>query len=284
MRIDFHTHLFPEKIAQRALAQLVENTRPYVSKYGEAVPHTDGTVAGLTASSRAAGLDISVVMPSATSPRPSQTINNFAAQVDALPGLRSFGSVHPHSPDAMAELERLASLGLKGIKLHPEYQGFFADSPESVAVVKKAAELGLWVLLHAGEDIGMPPPVHCAPVHSLRLCEAVPQARIILAHFGGYRQWEQVEEALPELCRYTVLLDTSFCLPNERGEWDRFARLVRGIGPERVLFGSDSPWGDQSQALAAAREFLDAYGFTPEERDAVLGGNAARILSPGGRP
>ena len=184
----------------------------------------------------------------------------------------------------MQELERLASLGLKGIKLHPEYQGFFADSPESVAVVKKAAELGLWVLLHAGEDIGMPPPVHCAPVHSLRLCEAVPQARIILAHFGGYRQWEQVEEALPELCRYTVLLDTSFCLPNERGEWDRFARLVRGIGPERVLFGSDSPWGDQSQALAAAREFLDAYGFTPEERDAVLGGNAARILSPGGRP
>ena len=275
MRIDFHTHLFPEKIAQRALAQLVENTRPYVSKYGEAVPHTDGTVAGLTASSRAAGLDISVVMPSATSPRPSQTINNFAAQVDALPGLRSFGSVHPHSPDAMAELERLASLGLKGIKLHPEYQGFFADSPESVAVVKKAASLGLWVLFHAGEDIGMPPPVHCTPAHAAWLCEAVPQAKIILAHFGGYRLWAEVERMLPSL---PVYLDTSFCLPNERGEWDRFARILRAAGPGRVLFGSDSPWGDQAQALSAAQEFLEAYGFSGEEQDAVLGGNAARIL------
>ena len=278
MLIDFHTHLFPDKLAARALAQLVENTRPYVSRYGRAEPHTDATAAGLTASSRAAGLDFSVVMPIATSPRPSQTINNFAAQVDRMPGLRSFGSVHPHSPDAMQELERLASLGLKGIKLHPEYQGFFADSPESVAVVKKAAELGLWVLLHAGEDIGMPPPVHCAPVHSLRLCEAVPQARIILAHLGGYRLWAQVEEALPALRRHTVYLDTSFCLPNERGEWARFARIIRGLGPDRVLFGSDSPWADQGEALSAAREFLEAGGFTPEERAGILGRNAARIL------
>lgn len=278
MLIDFHTHLFPDKIAERALAQLVENTRPYRSRYGETKPHTDATVNGLAASSRAAGLDVSVVMPIATSPRPSETINNFAAQVDAVPGLRSFGSVHPHSPDAMKELERAASLGLRGIKLHPEYQGFFADGPESVAVVKKAASLGLWVLFHAGEDIGMPPPVHCAPEHVARLCDAVPEARIILAHLGGYRLWEQVETMLPSL---PVYLDTSFCLPNERGEWERFCRILRGIGPERVLFGSDSPWADQAEALAAAREFLDTYGFSAPEQAAILGGNAARILGIG---
>lgn len=150
MLIDFHTHLFPDAIAGKALARLAENTRPYVSVYGETRPHTDATAAGLAASSREAGLDVSVVMPIATSPRPSETINNFAAQVDAMPGLRSFGSVHPDNPDAMKELERAASLGLKGIKLHPEYQGFYADSPACAAVVKKAAELGLWVLFHAG--------------------------------------------------------------------------------------------------------------------------------------
>lgn len=111
MLIDFHTHLFPDAIAGKALARLVENIRPYVSVYGETRPHTDATAAGLAASSRAAGLDVSVVMPIATSPRPSETINNFAAQVDAMPGLRSFGSVHPDNPDAMKELERAAILG-----------------------------------------------------------------------------------------------------------------------------------------------------------------------------
>ena len=275
MLIDFHTHLFPDAIAEKARARLVENPRPYASVYGETRPHTDATTAGLTASSRAAGLDVSVVMPIATSPRPSETINNFAAQVDALPGLRSFGSVHPDNPDAMKELERAASLGLRGIKLHPEYQGFFADSPACAAVVKKAAELGLWVLFHAGEDIGMPPPVHCTPAHVVRLRDRVPGAKIILAHMGGYRCWDEVERMLPSM---DVYLDTSFCLPNERGEWDRFARIIRAAGCGRVLFGSDSPWADQAEALAAAREFLAAYGFSGEEQAAVLGGNAARIL------
>lgn len=275
MLIDFHTHLFPDAIAGKALARLVENTRPYVSVYGETRPHTDATAAGLAASSRAAGLDVSVVMPIATSPRPSETINNFAAQVDAMPGLRSFGSVHPDNPDAMKELERAASLGLKGIKLHPEYQGFFADSAACAAMVKKAAELGLWVLFHAGEDIGMPPPVHCAPAYVARLCDKAPGAKIILAHMGGYRRWAEAEVLLPSM---DVYLDTSFCLPNERGEWDRFARIIRAAGCDRVLFGTDSPWADQTQTLAAAREFLAVYGFTGAEQAAVLGGNAARIL------
>lgn len=275
MLIDFHTHLFPDAIAGKALARLAENTRPYVSVYGETRPHTDATAAGLAASSREAGLDVSVVMPIATSPRPSETINNFAAQVDAMPGLRSFGSVHPDNPDAMKELERAASLGLKGIKLHPEYQGFYADSPACAAVVKKAAELGLWVLFHAGEDIGMPPPVHCAPAHVARLCDQAPGAKIILAHMGGYRRWAEAEALLPSM---DVYLDTSFCLPNERGEWDRFARIIRTAGCGRVLFGTDSPWADQTEALAAAREFLAAYRFTGAEQAAILGGNAARIL------
>ena len=68
MRIDFHTHAFPDKIAAGALAHLLENTRTYESLYGSAHAHTDATLAGLTASSRAAGLDISLVLPIATSP------------------------------------------------------------------------------------------------------------------------------------------------------------------------------------------------------------------------
>jgi predicted TIM-barrel fold metal-dependent hydrolase len=277
--VDFHTHLFPDPIAPRALSRLVENTRPYAHRYGETKAHTDATAAGLTASQREAKINLSLVLPIATSAKPTPTLNDFAARVDRMPGLRSFGSVHPHSPAFRDELRRIKALGLKGIKLHPEYQGCFADDPETVEVVREAVGLNLTVVFHAGEDIGMAPPVHCTPERVQRLRQAVPDGRIVLAHMGGYRLWEQVEEALDDM---KVMLDTSFCLPNHPEEWERFARIIRKAGTENVLFGSDSPWTSQRASLEAARTLFDRYGFTAEEQAAMLGGNACRLL--GGRP
>ena len=275
MRIDFHTHAFPDRIAAGALGQLVHNTIPYRDIYGETTPHTDATTNGLLASSRKAGLDVSLVLPIATSPKPSGTINDFAAQVDQIPGLRSFGSVHPLNPEWEAELHRVKDLGLRGIKLHPEYQGVFADDPAVTAVVRCAADLGLWVLFHAGADIGMPPPIHCTPQRVVRLRKAVPHAKIILAHLGGYRLWDEVLERLPEM---DVWLDTSFCLPNHPEQHELFARLIRATGTGRVLFGTDSPWADQSQVVEAAETFFQTYGFTAEDAAAIMGGNAEKIL------
>lgn len=275
MRIDFHTHAFPDRIAAGALQHLVSNTVAYRDIYGETTPHTDATTAGLLASSQRAGLDISLVLPIATSPKPSRTINDFAAQVDHIPGLRSFGSVHPLNPEWEAELCRVRELGLRGIKLHPEYQGVFADDPAVMAVVQRAAELGLWVLFHAGADIGMPPPIHCTPQRVIRLRKAAPRARIILAHLGGYRLWGDVLEHLSEM---DVYLDTSFCLPNHPEEHERFARLIRAAGVDRVLFGTDSPWADQAESVEAAERFFCDYAFTSDEADAILGGNAEKIL------
>ena len=275
MLIDFHTHIFPDRIAPGALQQLLNNTRIYQEIYGEAQPHTDATANGLSVSSKAAGLDISLVLPIATSPKPSPTINDFAAQVDKLPGLRSFGSVHPRNPEFLQELERLHSLGLRGIKLHPEYQGFFVDDPEGVAVVRAAARLGLWVVFHAGADIGMPPPIHCTPERVIRLRKAVPDAKIVLAHLGGFQLWEKVLPCLPEM---DVMLDTSYSL-QVREQWDLFAAIIRRNGASKVLFGTDSPWADQAAAAEDMRSCLDAYGFTEAEKAAVMGGNAARILN-----
>ena len=141
--------------------------------------------------------------------------------------------------------------------------------------MRAAAECGLAVIFHAGADIGMPPPVHCTPEHVARLCGAVPDAHIILAHMGGYRMWDEVLRRLPDL---PVDIDMSFCLPNHPEAHDLFARIIRRIGVTHVLFGSDSPWADQKTALEAACAFLTHYGFSPEEQDAILGGNAARIL------
>ena len=198
MVIDFHTHAFPDKIAAGALSSLTENTRRFADVYGESRPHHDGTLAGLAASSRMGGVDISLILPIATSPKPSHSINDFAALADKQPGLRSFGSVHPRSPAWREELERLKMLGLLGIKLHPEYQGCYVDEPETVEVVKAAGELGLVVVFHAGVDVGMKPPFHCTPERAVRLREAAPGTRIVLAHLGGDWMWD---EALRQLGR-----------------------------------------------------------------------------------
>lgn len=275
MIIDFHTHAFPDRLAAGALAHLVDNARAYARIYGPACPHTDATLDGLAASSRRSGMDLSLVLPIATSPKPSQTINNFAAQADQYPGLRSFGTVHPENPDWEAELERVAALGLRGIKLHPEYQGFFVDDPACRAVVKRAASLGLWVIFHAGADIGMPPPIHCTPERVVRLRQDVPDAKIVLAHMGGFCLWEEVLRALPAM---GTAIDTSYCIAAHPDRWPLFAAIIRAAGTANVFFGTDSPWEDQKESLVATRRFLEQSGFEPAERAAILGGNAARVL------
>lgn len=275
MIIDFHTHAFPDKLAPGALAHLVENAGKYAHLYGPARPHTDATLAGLIASETRSGVDVSLVLPIATSPKPSQTLNNFAAQADKTPGLRSFGSVHPENPEWREELERIAALGLRGIKLHPEYQGFFADDPACIEVVREAARLGLWVIFHAGADIGMPPPIHCTPERVVRLRQAAPDAKIILAHMGGYLCWTEVLEVLPAM---GVAIDTSYSIPNHPESHALFAAIIRAVGVENVFFGTDSPWEDQKAGVDATRRFLKEQRFSEGEAAAILGGNAARIL------
>jgi predicted TIM-barrel fold metal-dependent hydrolase len=273
--IDIHAHIFPDQLAKRALDRLVQNLHDQEPDIDPNAPYTDATAAGLTKSAKSAGVDISVIMPIATSAKSSQTLNSFAAYVDKLPGLRSFGSVHPNYPDALKELETVKSLGLRGIKLHPEYQQSYPDSPETIALVRRAAELDLWVLFHAGADIGLPPPVHGTPARFARLCSAVPDAKIILAHMGGFRMWEEAESIY---INSRVYLDTSFSLDIHPEESERFARLIRQIGTDRVLFGTDSPWADQKTVLQLVRSFLSQHNFTQLECDAILGKNAARIL------
>ena len=275
MVIDFHTHAFPDKIAAGALEVLTENTRRFASIYGESRPHHDGTLKGLAASSKQGGIDVSLILPIATSPKPSHSIGDFAAAADKIPGLRSFGSVHPRSPVWREELERQRELGLLGIKLHPENQGCYADEPETIAVVKAAGELGLWVVLHAGVDVGMAPPFHCTPDRAARLRDAAPDTRIVLAHLGGDWMWE---EAVHTLAGADFYYDTSRSVPEHPDRWDLFGDILRTIGPNRVLFGTDSPWTEQKYAVEQMRVFLDQQRFTPEESAAILGGNAAAIL------
>ena len=282
MIVDFHTHTFPDKIAA-----------PTVDKLQSAAhirPFTDGTIGALSASMRAAGISYSVNLPVATSPRQVAQINDTAARINARTaetGVLSFGCMHPDYENYRAELARVAALGIRGVKLHPPYQGADFDDIRYLRILERAGEVGLVVLTHAGLDIGLPDADRVTPGMIARAIRAAGPVKLICAHMGGWRQWDAVEELLPDT---GVYLDTSFSLgritPNGDGfpwteaelplmERERFTRIIQAFGAERILFGTDSPWGGQAEALRLFRELP----LTDDEQTAILGGNAAGLLS-----
>lgn len=280
MIVDIHTHTFPDKIAPSTIEKLasMSHTRPY----------SDGTNAGQARSMAAAGVDRSVVLPVATNPEKVCSINDSAARMNqnySRSGIFSLGCIHPDFPDWKQELSRIAALGLRGIKLHPVYQDVDLDDLRYLRILDRCGELGLVVLAHAGQDVGIPGKVRCSPELVLRALRQVGPIRIILAHMGGWRDWDQVEALLTGTGAY---LDTSFSLgsltplgdgyygPSDLGmmEEAQFLRMVQSFGAGHTLFGSDSPWGGQTQDLARLR----SLPLTAEELEAILGGNAQTLL------
>ena len=281
MIIDMHTHTFPDHIAAGTLEKLsaASHTRPF----------TNGTQEGLLRSMEEAGVDLSLVLPVATAPRQVERINDRSARLNQSGGkLLSFGCMHPDFPGWREELARVKALGLKGIKLHPVYQGADFDDPRYLRILDRAGELGLLVTTHAGDDVGFPGAVRCSPEMVRRAVEQVGPVTLILAHMGGWRNWDRVETTLASL---PVFLDTSFSTgrmaPLDDGYYQpqdlelldppRFMKLLRAFGVQRVLFGSDSPWSGQKQSL----EWLRALPLSQGEQRALLGGTAERLLGLG---
>lgn len=264
MLIDFHTHVFPDALAPRAISSLA-------AACGEK-PSTDGTVAGLCASMRAAGITHAVTLPVLTKVGQFDTVNKFAASTAAVPGIIPFGGMHPDDGDLEAHLEWLVSLGLRGVKLHPAYQQTFVDDEKYVRLIRAAVERGLVVLLHAGFDAGLPGVIHCTPERAARMLDLVGEAgrdRIVLAHSGANRM---PDEVLRYLAQREVYFDLGYTLG-----WDDpevTSRIIRAHGAERILFATDSPWNDQSEDVSR----LDLLDLSPKEREDVEWRNAARLL------
>ena len=256
---DSHVHVYPDAIGPRVVAQLGTVMREPVSY--------DGTRAGLLTAMAAAGIAGALNAPVATRPDQVVSVNTWAAAHNRWPML-SLGSVHPDFPDVESELRRIRTLGLHGIKLHPEYQAFTPDEPRLEPVWRACRELGLPVLMHAGNDWGFQPPCRATPAAIARVVRAWPGLTLIAAHFGGFELWDDVER---ELVGLPVFLDTSFAFDVD----EQFVRMVRRHGAARVLFATDAPWQDQAATLAAFRRLP----LTPDEQRAILWENAARCLN-----
>ncbi len=280
MVLDFHTHTFPDAIADQVICKLQRLSR---SK-----PYTNATNSSLQASMREAGIDYSVTLPVMTNPGQVEKLNSLAGQAMeqiSQTGLIPFGGMHPDYENYKAELHRIHEMGIPGIKIHPAYQGTDFDDIRFLRILDTASELGLIVLTHAGIDIGIPEHNYTSIAQILHVLKEVSPPKLILAHMGGWNSWLAVEQ---DLAGAPVWMDTAFTLgtieaapgtqrtPEESQmlTQEAFLRLARKHGMERILFATDSPWSSQ----ITYRKFFQTMQLTPEEEQAVLGGNALQLF------
>ncbi len=278
MIIDFHTHTYPEKIAARTVELLAGRSGT--------VPHSDGTLEGLEENMQQRHVDMSVVLPVATSPKQYKRINEVAQVENEMfkdTHVWSFGGIHPENDNYKEILRDISDKGLKGIKLHPDYQGTFFNDIRYKRIISYASELGLIVVTHAGQDIGLPDIVHCTPAMAEEVLDDVKPDKLVLAHMGGWQMWQDV---LDRLCGRNVYLDTAFSygqIQYKEGvdhRWklmdsDMFRAIINRHGADKILFGTDSPWSDQSESIAD----IDGLGLAEDEKRKIMGENAAGLLN-----
>mgnify|MGYP002514092856 CR=1 FL=1 len=139
--IDAHCHIYPDKIARKA----AEATCDFYSGLGSTL---DGTVSNLLKEAEIGGIEHCIVQSVATTPKQVSSINNFiAASVAQSEGkFTGLGTLHPDSENLAEDVNHLIELGLKGVKLHPEYQEFYADDEKMKPVYKKISSLGCILL------------------------------------------------------------------------------------------------------------------------------------------
>lgn len=264
MIIDFHTHIFPDKIAEKAIGKL--------SSVSNITPFSDGTVRGLSEMMGKSGVDLSVVLPVATKPEQFKSINENALAVNReYDGkIISFGGIHPDSLDYKRELDEIKQMGLVGIKIHPDYQKVYIDDERYMKIVDYASELDLITVVHAGVDVGYPQPVHCTPQRSRKLIDAVHPKKFVLAHMGGFDMWDDVESYL---AGQDIYFDTAYTF-DKMGE-ERFLRLVHLHSVEKILFATDSPWCGQKESV----EWIKSSGLTQEEQQMIFSENAKKLLN-----
>ena len=263
MVIDFHTHIFPESIATRTISSLE-------AKAGIKAA-TDGTINGLLTSMDKAQVSTSVILPVVTKPAQFESVNNFAVKVNETYNGRliSFGGIHPDSDNYKAELDKIKELGLKGVKIHPDYQGVMIDDARYMRIIEYADALGLIIVTHAGVDIGIPELVHCPPDKMRKVLDELKPSRMVLAHYGGWKQWEMVYDWL---AGENVYLDTAFTF--DFIDDDMFLKILEKHNKDKILFATDSPWSRVENNI----DKIKALPIDSDIKEKILYGNAARLL------
>ena len=277
--IDSHCHVYPEKIAAKA----VESTDHFYNTHA----HGQGTVADLLTVGGAAGVDGYVIQSVASTPHHVESINRFIATAisEAESGghsgkLTGLGTLHPDHPDLKGAVEDIVSHGLHGVKLHPDMQKFCIDDPKAYPIYELCVEYDLPILMHMGD----PRFDYSHPDRLYRVMTDFPALVVVGAHMGGWANWDYACERLSDF--QNLYVDTSSSMATPAKEYGiqphvesltpvHTAALIRRWGAEKVLFGTDYPMWSQADDLAVFFEM----GLTDAENRMILSENAEKVFS-----
>jgi len=262
--IDCHCHIYPPKIAPLAVEGIVDFYKLNKDDYDI----HEGTVDDMISVENAAGISHQIVFTVATKPSQVNSINQFIADEvnkhkECLTGL---GTLHPDSDTVIEDIDNLINLGLKGIKLHPDFQQFKIDDDKCFKIYEKCQN-NIPILMHTGDDrFDFSNPDHVIPV-----LEKYPDLTIIGAHFGGWSVWHEAVEKLSKYKNFYV--DCCSSMP-----WltdDEIISIIRTYGADRVLFGTDYPMSEPSKDI----NHMLRLGLMDMEYEMIFHKNAERLFS-----
>ena len=256
--VDAHAHMYPEKIATRAVQAVGDF-------YGLDMK-TKGTPEELLAHTTTSPVTHFIVHSVATTPHAVTSINDFIAEQSAIHSeFIGFGTMHPEFEDKEAEVERAIDLGLRGFKVHPDTQKVDADDPRLMEFYEMIAGR-LPITIHAGDyryD-------YSHPRRIAHILDTFPDLVVDAAHFGGWSVYDQGYDYLGKYENLFVDTSSSFPLMGSR----RLAEVCRMWGTDRILWGSDNPmWSPTAEYEAFA-----ALDFSDEEFADMLWHNAERFV------
>ena len=259
--IDFHTHAFPDALASRAMKALLAEAPGFRA-------YLDGTIADLLRSMDRAGIEKSVVCCIATKPEQFEPILGWCAAIRS-DRLIPFPSVHPADPACLDNIRRIRAEGFRGIKLHPFYQDFFVDDDRMSHFYEEVVHQDLLLVMHTGYDIAFPRIRRADPRKLLGIAETFPDLKLVTTHLGAWQQWDEV-------CRYLlgrkIYMEMSFAM-EELGP-ERSRAMVLGHPDGYLLFGTDSPWTDQTETLS----LLENLHLPQKKLQRILAANALGLL------
>ena len=275
MIVDFHMHAFADPIADKAVAFLIDYYK---------IPTTHGGhLKDCLQAAAEAGVDHSVLLVAATKPEQVQPANDWILQIKDLtqeglsgqaqvknpPNVFPFGTLHPDDPNMLAEFTRLKTAGVRGIKLHPDFQGFDLDDPRLFPIFEAMGDT-MVLLTHVG-DKNHSPNNPSTPLRVKRIHENFPRLRLVAAHMGGYLYWKESLELLASEDIYMDISSTLSFIPQTM-----LREFFRRHPTDRILFGSDYPLFSPAEELAKIDTMLP--DLTDMIRERILGRNAVELL------
>ena len=257
--IDFHCHIYPDAIAVKA----ADNVRQFYNGLGN--PAIDGSVKTLLERGTLAGVSEFVVLPVAVQASRTRHINDFILeQVEKQPRFYGYGTIHAGMEDLTGEVQHIMDKGLRGIKMHPDYQTFDIDDPRMFPVYEQI-QGEMPIVFHMG-DLRYD---YSHPAKLRHVLELFPKLQVVAAHFGGYQMRDIAKEVLSDTkCLFDTSSSLMFMQPGEA------EKLIRHYGADRFLFGSDYPMWDPVMEL---KRFLK-LDLTDDEKEQIAWKTAAELL------